>query len=76
MMDVREQFRSEEFLRYAAECSRLARLARRDNKAIAAHSTAWIDWLKQAASLPSRAALQSAEFLNYRVRGQNFSRAS
>jgi hypothetical protein len=48
-MDGHEQFSSEEYFRYTAECSRLARLARPPTAARspinAAGAVQWRDWL-------------------------------
>ena len=60
-MDLRKQFQSEQSLRYAAECGRMARLARRERRAA---SPEWparsLSWLAQAA-LASRDMLQGAK---------------
>jgi hypothetical protein len=54
-MDPREQFWTEEFFRYSAECRRLARLARKppgggtQHAGTAAHLH-WLDWLRDLQS--------------------------
>jgi hypothetical protein len=46
-MDPREQFVSEEFVQYAAECRRMARLGRKPSNSGKAMSSRSPDWITQ-----------------------------
>jgi hypothetical protein len=60
-MDLRTQLQSEQSLRYAAECSRMARLARPQRRAASSEFPAtFLSWLL-AAALAMRDMLQGAE---------------
>jgi hypothetical protein len=76
VMDLRKQLQSEQSLRYAAECRRMARLARRERRAASPEwPTRSLSWLAQA-SLASRDMLQGAKPYTLKPYLQNFSRAS
>jgi hypothetical protein len=74
-MDVREQFETDEFFRYAAECRRMARLTRRENLSAAPNDLAaqllhCAKWIRQGLMLASEAMRNSAiAVLNQRPSG-------
>ena len=65
VMNVPVQFQTDEFFRYAAECSRMARLARRQENKIAPGGPAakWLHWvslIRESLIPPSPESLRSA----------------